>query len=112
MINWKAEFEQEMEQALQVRQRGNEGQARVRARRAAGIVAREYFRRQGMDKNNLSAIQLLGELLKISNLPGRARQAVEKLVLRVNEEFHLPAGVDLIAEARVLELELLPGSTL
>jgi hypothetical protein len=36
-------------------------------------------------------------------------QPAEYLTLRVDEEFKLPAGVDLIREARMLCAQLLPG---
>ena len=42
-MDWQAEIQAELEKAQQARARGNEGQARVCARRAAGIAAREYF---------------------------------------------------------------------
>lgn len=107
-MKWQAEFEHEIAQGLEARARGNEGQARVRARRAAGAAVRAYVRSTGGDGQTLSAFQLLGELLKMPGIPERARQATEYLVLRVNEEFNLPADVDLLQQARILAVELFP----
>ena len=42
-MNWQLNIEAEFEKAEQARRRGNEGQARVCARRAAGIAIREYL---------------------------------------------------------------------
>jgi hypothetical protein len=44
--------------AVEVRARGNEGQARVCARRAAGAVLREYFQRRGLPVRSPSAYDL------------------------------------------------------
>ncbi len=45
--------------ALAARGRGNEGQARVCARRAAGVAVREYFLRLGIPIVNPGAYDLL-----------------------------------------------------
>ena len=97
----------EFNKAEQARARGNEGQARVCARRAAGIAAREYFGRLGKPIRTSSAYDLLNLLAGDSRLSAAARQAASYLTLRVNEEFKLPVEVDLITEARKLCSELL-----
>jgi hypothetical protein len=107
-MDWKNKFDIEIQMALEVRALGNEGQARVRARRAAGIVVREYFKNRGLPVRSSSAYDLLKELLGIPNLSGNARQAAEYLTVRVTEEFKLPVVVDLVHEARVLAESLFP----
>ncbi len=96
----------ELEHAEQARDRGNEGQARVCARRAAGIAAREFFTRRGSIVRTPSAYDLLNLLADEPLLPADLRQSVGYLTLRVNEEFKLPVDVDLIEEARKLCKEL------
>jgi HEPN domain-containing protein len=107
MEEWKNEILAEFERAEQARARGNEGQARVCARRAAGIAARQYFARQGRPLRTPSAYELLNLLAKEPRLSPDLRQAAVYLTLRVNEEFKLPVEVDLIAEARKLCTALL-----
>ena len=107
MDDWKIRLEQEFEMALRARERKNEGQARVCARRAAGVAIREYLRRRGMTSNNPSAYDLLNFLLQLPDLPPGSRQSAEYLTLRVTEEFKLPVDVDLVAEARTLSEALL-----
>ena len=107
-MNWKNKFEHEIQMGLEVRSRGNEAQARVYARRAAGIALREYFLQCGIPAHSTSAYDLLNEMLKIRGLPESARQAAEYLTLRVTEEFKLPVAVDLLSEAQVLAQALLP----
>lgn len=94
------EIQQEFERAEQARARGNEGQARVCARRAAGMAARAYLTRRGESVRTPSAYDVLNMLKEDADLPVDLKQIADHLTLRVNEEFKLPVNVDLIAEAR------------
>ena len=107
MKDWKTEIQAEFERAEQARARGNEGQARVCARRAAGIAAREYLTRRGESVRSPSAYDLLNLLKDDSHLPPNLKLIAEHLTLRVNEEFKLPVDIDLIEEARKFCEELL-----
>jgi hypothetical protein len=100
-------FANELAQAQAARARGNEGMARVCARRAAGLAAKAYLLQHGHAPLGPSAHDHLRALQDVPDLPSRARQAVERLLLRVNEDFQLPAGIDLIEEAQVL-VNMLP----
>jgi len=97
----------ELVQAEAARLAGKEGKARVCARRAAGIAAREYMIRQGIIPADPSAYALLRHLKSLPGLSPRAYQAVDHLLLRVTADFTLPVDVDLIAEARFLAQDLL-----
>ena len=105
-MDWKIQIQNEFNRAEQARVRGNEGQARVCARRAAGIAAREYFARRGQTIRTPSAYDLLNLLAEDPLLSADLRQAAAYLTLRVTEEFKLPVDVDLVAEARSLCAEL------
>jgi hypothetical protein len=102
MINWKDTLQKEFELAEAARARGNEGQARVCARRAAGIAIREYYARRGYNVRTPSAYDLLQTLTDEPQLSPELKQAAEYLTLRVTEEFKLPVDVDLIEESRKL----------
>lgn len=101
-MSLQKDIQSELDKAEQARARGKEGQARVCARRAAGIAARDYFARQGRSVRTPSAFDVLNLLVHESQLPEHMRQAAAYLILRVDEEFKLPAEVDLIDEARRL----------
>lgn len=101
-MDWQTEINVEFEKAEQARASGKEGQARVCARRAAGIAAREYLTRQGIRPPSLSAYDLLTFLKDDPGLSAELRRIADHLTLRVNEEFKLPIDVDLISEARRL----------
>jgi HEPN domain-containing protein len=102
LVDRQAHIQAELDEAEEARARGNEGRARVCARRAAGIAAREYFVRRGQVVRTPSAYDLLNLLAEDTSLPADLRRSAEYLTLRVDEEFKLPMNVDLIAEARKL----------
>jgi hypothetical protein len=108
MKNWQEQLNAEFERATQARIKKNEGQARVCARRAAGIAIREYFNRRGTQPPNTSAIDLLNLLNEETHLSSDLKLIIDHLTVRVTEEFKLPVEADLIAEARTLCKELLP----
>ena len=97
----------EFELAERARADGNEGRARVCARRAAGIAAREYLTRKGTAPRSTSAYDVLNLLKEDPHLPPDLKRIADHLTLRVTEEFKLPVEADLIAEARKLCNELL-----
>ena len=106
-MDWRERFDTELEGAEQARARGNEGQARVCARRAAGIAAAEYFRRHGNTTRSGSAIDALNQLALEPSLPAESASILSHLLQQVDTEFKLPEGVDLISEARLLRRQLL-----
>ncbi len=100
MADWQSEIQAEFDRAAQARQRNNEGQARVCARRAAGIAVREYLSRRGIRPPSTSAYDLLNLVREDPLLPPDLKQIADHLTVRVTEEFKLPVDVDLVAEAR------------
>lgn len=106
-MDWQIQIQAEFEKAEEARARGNEGQARVCARRAAGIAVREYLLRQGIRPRSVSAYDLLNLLKEEPNLPADLKLIAEHLTLRVTEEFKLPINADLVAEAKNFCEELL-----
>jgi HEPN domain-containing protein len=103
----QSEIEAEFERAASARARSNEGQARVCARRAAGIAVREYLTRKGTPPRSASAYDLLNLIKDEATLSTDLKLIADHLTLRVTEEFKLPVDVDLVAEARTFCAELL-----
>jgi hypothetical protein len=99
-MDWQTQIEAEFERAELARARGNEGQARVCARRAAGIAVREYLTRQGIRPPSTSAYDLLNLLQEEPDLAPNLKQIASHLTLRVTEEFKLPVQADLLVEAK------------
>ncbi|GEM_PF-193394 len=96
----------ELARAEKARAAGNEGQARVCARRAAGIAIGEYLKLRGLPIPGPSAYERLKYLCEIDDVSLLVQEAAQHLLLRVTPEFTLPVDVDLIAKARWLIAEL------
>lgn len=105
--SWKEVFDNEINQAIEARNAGNEGRARVCARRAAGIVIREYLQRQEIPLKSPSSYEHAKYLLTLPDISPRTKEIAEHLILRVNPDHNLPIKVDLIAEAKALKDMLL-----
>lgn len=104
---WQERFLEEIRQAESAREAGNEGMARVCARRAAGIAAGEYLRRHGLSLSNPSAYTRLKFLLQVPQTSQAVQEVVNHFIMRINPDKSLPVPADLIAEARWLANELL-----
>lgn len=91
----------EFEQARLARAGGLEGRARVCARRAAGFALREYLS-DAPSLANANVYQLLQAFQQLSQIPDSARKNAERLVMRVDEAYHLPSEIDLLVESQQL----------
>ena len=107
MASPQSEIEVELERAASARARNNEGQARVCARRAAGIAIREYLTQRGTPPRSASAYDLLNLIKDDPDLSADLKMIADHLTVRVTEEFKLPVDVDLVAEAKTFCAELL-----
>ena len=105
--DWKTTFEVEIERAEEARRSGNEGMARVCARRAAGALVGAYFVRSGIHLDSVSAYDRLRFLCEQPTISPQVGESVNLFLNRVSFEHTLPGEVDLIAEARCLRRELM-----
>jgi len=98
----KLQIKEELLLAKQSRSEGNEGRARVCARRAAGAAVRDFLEKKEITQKPEDAIQSLLIFGQMGELPARVQKAVDSLVQRVNQEHNLPPEVDLIHEAGII----------
>jgi len=100
----------ELGRADAARAAGNEGRARVCARRAAGMAAQAFLNRvddrtyvavHGGTRNS-SVYEALRTLVMFPGLAPDLKQAASHLTTRVDKEFTLLPGIDLIKEAHTL----------
>lgn len=96
------QVQEELLLAKQSRLEGNEGRARVCARRAAGAAVQVYLDKEELSAHGENAIESLLTLKELVLLPDRIQQAVKSLVQRVNLDHNLPSDVDLIHEASIV----------
>ena len=106
MLSTNGDIELELQHAERARQSGNEGQARVCARRAAGIAAREFLSQHGVPVGKANAYSALIMLAEYPDLSPISKTAIEHLTVHLTPAFTLPVNADLIADARSLIGEL------
>ncbi len=97
----------ELATAEAARARGNEGMARVCARRAAGWVAEAYLRANGSGIADPGVLVQLRQLAKQPGLSPRLHEIIDHLVMPklkddLESDSYFPEGIDLVAEAREL----------
>ena len=95
-------IEAELRQAEQARAGGNEGMARVCARRAAGIAIRGFYQARGEQVRSTSAVDLLEQIRSDGRLPADIHTVAGHLLQHVTPEYQLPIPADLLAETRWL----------
>jgi hypothetical protein len=96
------QIQEELLLAKQSRMEGNEGRARVCARRAAGTAVQLFLEQKGLvgkGENIFKSLMVFGDVI---DLPERIRRALFWLVKRVDEDYNLPPEIDLIEEAAVV----------
>lgn len=107
MTDWKEACREELALAEQDRRAGKEGRARVRARRAAGHIVGEYLRRRGLPDPGPNALDRLRFLQGMAGLPAEVYVLIAHLTMKVDVNYRLPDGVDLLADAQRLAEVLL-----
>jgi HEPN domain-containing protein len=111
-VKWLEQVQWELDTADAARSRGNEGMARVCARRAAGWTVKAYLGEQGVDLNTNSVLvhfrhllekqehaelaPILEHMLKAKDKPDPTAESV------------WPVEIDLVAEAKQLFKVLFP----
>ncbi len=106
-LSWEERYWWEINRATEARSHGNEGMARVCARRAAGVVLKEFYAREGLPPVGSSAYDRLEFLQSYPAVSERVREVASHFTLRITPEHELPGNVDLVAEARWLARALL-----
>ncbi|MGH2605036.1 MAG: hypothetical protein ACRDG5_00455 [Anaerolineales bacterium] len=91
----------ELRAAAEARRIGNEGKARVSARRAAGWAAEEYMRGKGQAPGR-GAVESLRHLALRADVPLDVRQAASRLTVHVTTEHVLPHPEDPLQDARLV----------
>lgn len=103
----REKIQQELSKARAARAAGNEGMARVCARRAAGIVAEVYLRRRGIHFPGPNVYERLKFLREMPEISPKAKEILHHFLVKINPDKTLPVDADLIADVYWLEDELL-----
>jgi len=94
--------ELELAKAYETRQSGNEGMARVLARRAAGMAVREYLDLINFDQRGLSLNTLLINDAVRKVIPASIYEALDRLSTRIGMDFNFPKNFDLLLDSRLV----------
>jgi hypothetical protein len=111
-VEWLAQVQWELDTAEAARSRGNEGMARVCARRAAGWTVKAYLGEQGVDLKTNSVLVHFRHMLKKEN-HSELKPILEHMLKakdkpELTAESVWPVEIDLVAEARQLFKILFP----
>ncbi len=98
----KVEVERELKAAEAARAAGNEGRARVCARRAAGYAIRAHYRRTAHTGWGGDALKQLSRLRDDPALPEALRARAARLVTKVDHDHRLPFDDDPLEDARAI----------
>jgi len=98
-FQWERDFSKEIENARYSREAGNEGRARVSARRAAGIAAGVYLSQIMPDYKIKGALENLSDLQSHPDIRDNIKELVNIFLIRVDYDHNLPIEADLIEQA-------------
>lgn len=104
---------QELKLAAQSQDKGNEGKARVCARRAAGWAIQEHLRQQGISLGNNNALAHIKYFSAQSGHSSETAAVLHHLLVKLEKDsfesdpYYPIQGVDLVSEAQWLVEELL-----
>jgi len=112
-INPIEKIRQELHLALKSQASGNQGRARVCARRAAGWAIQEHLRQQGLSLDSNNALDHIKYFATLNQPSEKISAVLHHLMIRMEKEsldseaYYPIEGVDLVAEAHWLAEELL-----
>lgn len=95
-------IEQELDAAEAALKIGNEGKARVCARRAVAIAAEAWLARHSVQAGQTDAMAHLRRIQEDDSFPSSIRQAAERLTTTVTRRDSAPFTSDPIGDARLI----------
>ena len=112
--NWTTRYHKELEAAKLARQQGNEGRARVCARRAVGWAIQTYYQQKNIKLETPSALDHIQHLHNNSKTSPELKKQLSYFLERVQytrsgERPSLRSETDLIYEAEKIITLLLPS---
>ncbi len=96
------QIEQELAKAATGLREGNDGRARVCARRAVALGAQAWVRRGGRKAGPADTMNQLREIQQEEAFPLEMREAAQRLLTKVTERDQVPMSTDPIADARLI----------
>jgi len=101
-MSWREQVEQELAKAGKGRQEGNDGLARVCARRAVALGAQNWVERSGTKSWPADAMNILRKIQGDETFPPGIREAAQRLLTAVTQQDQTPMSSDPIGDARLI----------
>lgn len=101
-MHWKEQIQQELSKAAKGRHNGNEGLARVCARRAVALASQHWAKQRSLQDWQGDAMHQLHQILQENSFPLPVREAAQRLLTKVTEQGQLPMTTDPIADASMI----------
>jgi len=98
----REQMERELARAAQGIQEGNEGLARVCARRAVAAGIQDLATRRGTPEWTRDAMHQLRRIQEEDTFPLAVRHAAQRLLTTVTQQHEAPLSTDPIADARLI----------
>jgi hypothetical protein len=106
-VLWIDDYQHELGHALEARSIGNEGMARVCARRAAGIVVGEYLLRRGYTNLSHSVYERITIFSNLPDIDPELKTIAGHFLVKVNKNHQIPEDIDLISDAQRLKKDMI-----
>jgi uncharacterized protein (UPF0147 family) len=101
-MNWLEKIEQELGKATEGLHNGNDGLARVCARRAVALASQHWAEQRNNPAWQGDAMQQLRQIQGETTFPSSVREAAQRLLTKVNEQAQLPITTDPITDAHII----------
>lgn len=96
------QIEQELTKAAKGLQNGNDGLARVCARRAVALASQHWAEQQNLATWKGDTMHHLRQIQAETTFPLPVRAAAQRLLTKVTEQTQLPMTTDPITDARII----------
>ena len=101
-MSWREEVEQELAKAATGLREGNDGLARVCARRAVALGAQAWGKRGSRKAWPADAMNQLRKIQEEETFPLWVREAAQRLLTKATQRDQAPVSKDPIADARLI----------
>ncbi len=101
-MNWQTQIEQELAKASAGLKNGNQGLARVCARRAVALGLEGWIEQRNEEQWPIDAMNRLKKVQREQHFPISVRKAAQRLLTTVTQQVHTPMTIDPIGDARLI----------
>ena len=101
-MSWRDQIEQELAKASEGLKNGNDGLARVCARRAVALASQHWAEQRNLPAWQGDAIHQLRQIQGETTFTSSVREAAKRLLTKVTEQEQSPMTTDPITDAHII----------